>query len=61
MKMRNILVLTGAAGPLWRDRLVLDAITKKLDKPIVFPQKRFGAFSMGDFLLAGMGYTRRVD
>ncbi len=50
-------VCAGRWAPFWQDRLCRDAVTKRLDKPIVFPQNRFRAFSSGDFLPAGMNYT----
>jgi hypothetical protein len=42
--MQRVLAFARAAGPHWQDRLMGDAITKKLDKPIIFPQNKLGHF-----------------
>jgi hypothetical protein len=49
MKMQRVLAFARAAGPLWQDRLMGDAITKKLDKPIIFPQNKLGHFHRAFF------------
>ena len=38
-----------------------DAITKKLDKPIIFPQNKLGHFYRAIYLRAGKSYTSRVE
>jgi hypothetical protein len=44
MKMQRVLAFAPDAVPLRRDGLTGDAITKKLDKPIIFPQNKLGHF-----------------